>query len=129
DPEQRPAARARILLAGSERTPPQLGRWYVTSAGNVLDQVEPGQLASSAGLSQLIYACLRVAREFPVDSIRRQLEKWLRSAPPLAENAALALRAINPDWEREAVETAISDSETPELTRTFLAGHLRRLDP
>lgn len=128
DPRQRPAARARLLLAGAERTPSALGRWYVTSAGAILDGTQPVQLAENAGLSQLIYASLRVARKNPDASRVGILEKWLRTAPPLAENAALALRAIDPGLEREALKNAIAADDVPDRTRAFLAEHLRRAE-
>ncbi len=128
DPEQRPAARARILLAGQDRTAPEAGGWYAASAAVVLGQTNPAQLTESAGLSQLIYACLRVARDNPDSQNVPRLDKWLKAVPPLAENAALALRAIDPEIEREAVQSAIADEGTPEPTRTFLADHLRRLE-
>ncbi len=128
DPDQRPSARARLLVAGAERTPPGIESWFANSAGSVLASTNPPQLFENTGLSQLIYASLRVARDYPGASNAQTLEKWLRAAPPLAENAALALRALNPDLERPAVVSAIDDANTPAPTREFLADHLRRLD-
>jgi hypothetical protein len=128
DPLQRPAARARILMVAAERARPNIDPWYAASANVVLDETDPTELLSGTGLSQLIYASLRVAQNNPDPSNRAELEKWLKATPPLAENAALALRAINPDLEREAVLSAIADEGTPETTRKFLSDHLRRAE-
>jgi hypothetical protein len=128
DPRQRPAARTRLLQAASQRSPADMAEWYVSSAAAVLGQVQPAQLAENEGLAQLIDASLRVARSHPNAATAPQLEKWLKATPPLAENAALALRAIDPELEREAVESAIADLEIPEQTRSFLSDHLRRAD-
>lgn len=128
DPLQRPSARSRIVQASSERLQPGNETWLTASVGEVLKQINPAQLTESTGLSQLIYASLRVSQEYPGSSNIPQLEKWLRSTPPLAENAALALRAISADLERESVELAIVDETVPQQTRVFLADHLRRLD-
>lgn len=128
DPAQRPAARARILQAGAERTPPGQANWYADSARKILGQIDPAVLHENPGLSQLIYASLQVARTTPEASSAAQLEKWLRSTPPLAERAAIALRAISPELENEAVRVAIADDATPGQTRTFLTQHLRRVE-
>lgn len=127
DAAQRPSARARILFVAGQRTPPELGPWYATSATVVLEETNPAQLSEGTGLSQLIYASLRVVQNNPEAGNAPILKKWLRTTPPLAENAALALRAIDPELEREAVVSAIADEAIPEQTRTFLSEHLRRL--
>jgi len=128
DPAQRPAARTRILVAGARRTSPAAGRWYAASAHAILDQTLPAQLDDSTGLSQLVYASLRIAQGYPDAATAPQLRKWLKAKPPLAENAALALRAIEPELERQAVRSAIADEATPDETQLFLADHLRRLE-
>lgn len=128
DPNQYPSARSRILLTSAERSSTEVGDWFVTSAMKVLGSVSPAQLSENTGLSQLIYASLQIAQGYPGDSSASQLEKWLKAAPPLAEKAALALRAIDPKLEREAVSLALADEKTPEQTRVFLNDHLRRLD-
>lgn len=128
DASQRSAARARILLFGSERSGPEEVCRFARSATRVLERTEPELLIENTGLSQLIYASLSVVRKHPDPASPASLEKWLKATPPLAENAALALRAIDPDLERTAVQTAIADEGTPEPTRTFLADHMRRLE-
>lgn len=128
NPAQRPFARARILLTAARRTPASLGPWYATSAGVVLEEIRPAQLPENTGLSQLVYASLSVAENNPHLAEAHKLEKWLRATPPLAEKAALALRAIDPELEREAVRRAIADEQIPARTRTFLSEHLERLE-
>ena len=128
NPLQMPSARARILSIAAERTAPDADPWYATSAMVVLSETDPAELPTNTGLSQLIYASLLVAQNNPDPSQIAELEKWLKAAPPLAENAALALRAIDSNLERQAVQDAIVDAGTPEQTRTFLTEYLRRAE-
>lgn len=128
DPVQRPSARSRLLMIATERGDDSQARSFADSARRILDEVNPPDLVENTGLSQLIYASLLVSRKFPEPSGAPVLTKWLGSTPPLAENAALALRAISSELERESVAAAVNNAGIPQPTRDFLAGHLRRLD-
>lgn len=127
DPSQRPAARARIIDIGFQRFHAQNTQWLVEGAEGVLRDTQLLELAENTGLSQLIYASLLVVQKHPNASMAPELARWLRATPPLAENAALALRAIDPGLEDEFVAAAINDPDTPENTSAFLGDHLRRM--
>jgi hypothetical protein len=128
NPEVNPITRARLLLAALDKTPAYGDNWYIKSANSVLTDTPLEQLGKRAGSNQLVYAALLVAQLNPDASDSASISRWLRSSPPLAENAALALRAIDPQQERAAVVAAIEQSDTPEKTRQMLTGHLRRMD-
>lgn len=127
NPLQRPAARARIIDIAAQRVPAEDTQWLVEGAQGVLKQTQVTELSEDAGLSQLIYACLLVVQNHPNASMTLDIQRWLRATPPLAEHAALALRAIDPGLEGDSVAAAINDPKTPEKTRAFLGDHLRRM--
>jgi len=128
DPLMRPASRARLLMAALDGAPDAGDLWYVKSAQAILDQTSIHMDRELPEADHLIYAALLVAQSKPELKAKRAVQKWLQSTPPLAENAALALRAIAPELELESVSQAIKMQDTPEPTRQMLIDYLRRLE-
>jgi hypothetical protein len=127
NPALRPATRARLLQAAFYRAP-SFGRdWYIHSALKVLKETPVKSSTQGNEIGQLIYTALNVARDHPVASAASSIENWLQSTPPLAERAALALRAINPQLEYDAVAAALNQKKTPEATKGMLRDYLKRL--
>jgi len=127
NPLMRPSSRARLLLAALDASPNLGVSWYAASARAILEQTSTQLELEMPGMDHLIYTALLIAQSEPDPHGRVAVQKWLQSTPPLAENAALALRAIDPVFEVEAVTLAIELEETPEATREMLIDYLRRL--
>jgi len=127
NPQMRPASRARLLLAALDASPNLGVHWYAASAQAILKQTSTQLELAMPGMDHLIYTALLIAQTEPDPQGRVAVQKWLQSTPPLAENAALALRAIDPVFEVEAVTLAIEHKGTPEVTRQMLKDYLRRL--
>jgi hypothetical protein len=128
NPLLRPATRARLLLAAQDLAPAYGADWYIKSALATLRTTSIQSLGEQAGTGYLIYTALLIARHHPVPSAGPVIAQWLHATPPLAESAAMALRAIDPQLERDAVVAAIAKEKIPEPTRRMLVDHLRRLD-
>ena len=128
NPLMRPASRARLLLVALDAAPALGQRWYVESAQSVLQQTSIDLARELPGTDHLIYTALLVAQNHPEPAAGEAVRKWLQATPPLAENAALALRAIDPDLELKAVTMAIEKNDTPEPTRQMLIHYLKRLE-
>lgn len=127
DPAQRVSARARLLRSATERAPDFGGRWFSRAAGSLLEATPPAALATLADGEFLLLTALQTLQVAPRRASAAALERWLAGPPVLAENAALALRALGGDRERAAIERALLSTHTPETTRRMLSTHLERL--
>lgn len=127
--EQAPAtARSRLLIHAFDREPAFGDDWFEQDAATLITFYQPEALSDQRGLDELIYNAMVILQKRPSADAAPALREWLRSSPSLAENAAWALRAIDPAQERDAVVNAISAELTPEATRRMLTDYLRRLD-
>lgn len=121
------AARSRLLITALDREP-AFGDWFEPAAATLIGSYQPEALSDQRGLDELIYNALVILQKRPNADIGPALRTWLRSTPSIAENAAWAIRAIDPAQERDAVVKAIAEELTPDATRRMLVGYLRRLD-
>ena len=128
DPQAPATTRSRLLMTAFARAPAFGSAWYIDAAVKLLQTHDPEAQTDSSGLSELIYNAMVVLHKHPRREAAPALRHWLRASPPLAENAAWGLRAIDPSLERDAVVEAIASELTPEATRRMLEDYLRRLD-
>ncbi len=126
DPKQLAPARARLLLAASDRSPIFGEGWYVRSAARIVKQTSRN-LLTTEGNDQLVLGALLVLQRHPVAATAGALERWLGGPPVLAEQAALALRALGRDKEHDAVTRALARDATPAETKRMFSAYLQRL--
>ncbi|MGQ0798500.1 MAG: hypothetical protein ACT4NL_00100 [Pseudomarimonas sp.] len=126
DSDQLVTARARLLLAASDRSPVFGEDWFVRSAARIAKEMSR-DLLTHDGNDQLILAALLILQRHPVTASAPALERWLSGPPVLAEQAALALRALGEDKERDAVTRALARDATPTETKRMFSAYLQRL--
>lgn len=119
-------ARARLLLLAFDRRPLLGSDWFVAVAADLL-AATPVHGEPEPGAQSLIHAALLIAAAHPGRVDSRVLERWLASAPVLAEAAAVALRAQSPAAERAALDRVLARALLPGVTRQFLQQHRQRL--
>lgn len=124
-----PAVRASLLRSAALR-PRDLGDWWQPISLDVVTNTPvDGYATSPSDPSDLVLTALELldqhAAKVPPDALKR----WVWSPnPALAERASLMLRRQSAALERSTIQQALADPALPAATRTFLEGHLRRLD-
>lgn len=129
DPKTSPVVRASLLRSAAQR-PGDFGDWWQrTSLDVVTNTPVDGYATSPSDPFDLVLTALELldqhAAKVPPDALKR----WVWSTnPALAERASLMLRRQSAALERSTIQQALADPALPAATRTFLEGHLRRLD-
>lgn len=126
DSKQKPAARARILLASIDRGDDWSGGWSGQAAFGILGEFQPQQLIDQPQRRQLIYAALVVAQRLPDAEHRDTLARWLAADDAIAELAADALAAISPQAEKEGLQQALAMESTSAATERMIRRRLAR---
>jgi len=125
-----PTARAtllRVVAANPSVYPPSL---LVDVVSQVLREAPlVGYQDPASRHGELLSGALSFTREPAFKVQRLALERLVAcDNVVLAEDALLALRRHYPEHERQAVSTALKQTQLPAVTREFLLDHLRRLD-
>lgn len=118
------------LLQSAARRPGDFGDWW-RDASIALVTTTPvdGYSDSTSDPSNLVLTALDLLDQHAVKVPPDALKRWVWSANPvLAERASLMLRRQSAALERSTIQQALADPALPTATRTFLEGHLRRLD-
>lgn len=129
DAKMPPSARTWLLRAAEQR-PRDFGDWWQSLSLDVVTNTPVGGYARSpSDPFDLVLTALELldqhAAQVPPDALKR----WVWSTnPALAERASVMLRRQSAALERSTIQQALADPALPPATRTFLEGHLRRLD-
>lgn len=129
DPKTSPAVRASLLRAAAQR-PRDLGDWWQGISLDVVTNTPvDGYATSPSDPFDLVLTALELLDQHSAKVPPDALKRWVWSTnPALAERASLMLRRQSAALERSTIQQALADPALPAATRTFLEGHLRRLD-
>jgi hypothetical protein len=129
NPESSPAARIALLQA-SFHQPDRFGDWWRPVAQKIVTNTPvDGYIAPSEGPDGVVMAAFGVLQAGKATMPDDSLVRWVAGpVPAIAERALLMLRRQTPELERSSIERALADSDLAPQMRSFLVGHLRRLD-
>jgi hypothetical protein len=129
NPESLPAARIALLQAALHK-PDRFGDWWRPAAQNIVTTTPvDGYIAQSEGLDGVVMAAFSVLQAGKATLPDESLVRWVAGpSPAISERALLMLRKQTPELERSSIKRALANPALPTQTRTFLTGHLRRLD-
>ncbi|MEO8669959.1 MAG: hypothetical protein ABI411_01515 [Tahibacter sp.] len=120
-------ARALLLELVAQRAVELGEKGWSEVAEHILSQT-PVTASTAPGHESLVRQAFAVAESRAATLSGESVERWLRSdSTALAETALLTLRRTAPEREPLALEAALSRSDLPAPTRSFLLDHQRRL--